>query len=247
MSTELATTGRTSYRGIVAAILCISVFAVALSVTYPLITLLLERQGISAFWIGVNNAMPPIGMLITGALAPRLMARIGVSTFCLICVLGTSVCLLGFKLWDNYGWWTFLRFALGLFNGGLFLGTEFWVVTQSPPAIRGRIVALYALVLSLGLYAGPEILNRVGIDGWAPFLAAVAVAFSAIIPLAAAWRASPVIQVERGHKTLSFFLTDPSVLWAVVLFGVVEFGVFGLMPVWGVRIGLAESAAIALV
>jgi MFS family permease len=36
-------------------------------------------------------------------------------------------------------------------------------------------------------------------------------------------------------------------MWAVALFGAVEFGAMGLIPVWSLRVGLTEQAALVLI
>ncbi|MBX2856246.1 MAG: MFS transporter, partial [Rhodobacteraceae bacterium] len=97
-----------------------------------------------------------------------------------------------------------------------------------------------------GMALGPAVLILVGVDGWAPFLAAGALSALALIPLALAWRKAPMVDRHGASGALKYFWTDPSLLWAVVLFGVVEFGAMGLTPVWGVRLGFTETAAVAL-
>jgi MFS family permease len=45
---------------------------------------------------------------------------------------------------------------------------------------------------------------------------------------------------------LRVFVTDPGVVFAVVLFGTIEFGALALFAVWGVRSGLSEADAALL-
>jgi MFS family permease len=45
---------------------------------------------------------------------------------------------------------------------------------------------------------------------------------------------------------LGVFTTDPGVVFAVVLFGTIEFGALALIAVWGVRSGLSEADAALL-
>ena len=70
----------------------------------------------------------------------------------------------------------------------------------------------------------------------------------ALLPLWIARAEAPgYAKTARDTSVWGFFWTDPTVIWAVVLFGVVEFGVMALIPVWGLRLGMGEASAISLV
>lgn len=239
----------TSVRGLAAAIACIAVFAMATTLSYPLLAILMERGGFSSTAIGINTAMAAIATLAAAPIAPIVMARIGLIPFLTLCLLATIVTMIGFKLWFDYAWWTFLRLVLGAATAGMFFATEYWVVATAPDGTRGRIVAAYAATLSVGYALGPAILLGVGVDGlagWAPFLVAGTLASLALIPIAIAWRDAPPVERHGAGGALKYFWTDPSLLWAVVLFGVLEFGAMALTPVWGVKLGMTEDAGIAL-
>ncbi|MEO1614051.1 MAG: MFS transporter, partial [Pseudomonadota bacterium] len=46
---------------------------------------------------------------------------------------------------------------------------------------------------------------------------------------------------------LRYVRTDPAIVFAVMLFAVIEFGAMGLFPVWSLRVGLPEQTALTLV
>lgn len=233
-------------RGLIAAIACVAVFSASSTLTFPLIAVLLERAGESGGRIGVNTAAQAMGMLVFTQIAPRIMARIGVSPFLAICLIVTASTLALLKLIPDYWTWTVLRLALGAATGGIFLATEFWIAAVSPQATRGRIAAAYGVSLSLGYMLGPSVLALVGPDGWAPFLSAIGLCAVAAIPLALAWWDAPDAGGETAPGPWRFFLSAPAAVWGVLLFGIIEFGAMTLVPVWGVRLGFAEAAAIAL-
>lgn len=234
-------------RALAGAIGAIAVFAMATTLSFPLLSLMMERAEISAFWIGVNTAMAAIAMLVVTPLAPRAMAAAGLVPFIAICSALTILALIGFKLTDAFGVWLALRFLLGAATAGIFLATEFWIVATAPDHLRGRVVAAYAVTLSVGYALGPSILLVTGTEGWAPFLAAAAVAGAALVPLGVAWGAAPRVERHGAGGAWRFFLSDPSLIWAVALFGVIEFGAMALTPVWGVASGYGEDASIAMI
>lgn len=234
-------------RALAGAIGAMAVFSMATTISFPLLSLLMERAEISAFWIGVNTAMAAIATLAVTPLAPRAMAALGLVPFLAVCAVLTMLALIGFKLTEAYGAWLALRFLLGAAIAGMFLATEFWIVATAPDHLRGRVVAAYAVILSIGYALGPTILILTGTEGWAPFLAAAAVAAGALVPLAFAGAAAPQVERHGAGGAWRFFFSDPSLIWAVALFGVIEFGAMALTPVWGVASGYSEDASIAMI
>jgi MFS family permease len=238
-----------SQRGLVAAIACIALFGISQGMTHPLFGLKLEQAGWSSGMIGLNGAMVALAALTLGPLMPRLVHRIGLPAFLTAGAALSSAMMLTFPLSDSYGMWLLLRYVQGTAATMLFLGSEAWIVADADEASRGRVVGLYATVLSLGFAAGPMILTGVGFEGWTPFVACSALGLICVIPLLTAWGDAP-----RAHPDdvsdlppLRFLRTDPTILFAVVLFGAIEFGVMGLLPVWGVKTGLEREAATFLV
>lgn len=236
-------------RGLMAALGCITMFGVAASMTHPLISLRLEMGGWTGAMIGLSGAVAAVAQFALAPFMPRVINRTGLPPFLLAGALGCAAVLLLFPLSDDYWYWLGLRFLLGVAGTMLFLGSETWITAAAEPATRGRVLGLYATVLSLGFAMGPLIVNETGLHGWTPFLLCAALCAAAGLPLAAAWNDAPAPhEDDSAHiPPLRFIRTDPSIMAAVIVFGACEFGLLGLLPVWGVRGGLApEQAAFLL-
>jgi len=65
------------------------------------------------------------------------------------------------------------RFLLGVFTNGMFIVSETWINQLSHSTTRGRIMGIYATVMSLGFCVGPFILPLTGFDGWPPFMVGI--------------------------------------------------------------------------
>ncbi len=245
---ELGAPGR-SQRGVIAAIACIALFGISAGMMHPLFGLKLEQAGWSSGMIGLNGAMVAVAALTLGPLMPRLVRLLGLPGFLTAGALLSSASMLMFPLFESYGAWLVLRYLQGAAATALFLGSETWIVADAEEGARGRVVGLYATVLSLGFAAGPMILNAVGFEGWTPFIACAALGLICVIPLATAWGDAPKAAPDdvSDIAPLRFLVTDPTVLFAVVLFGAIEFGVMALLPVWGVKTGLEREAASFLI
>jgi MFS family permease len=150
--------------------------------------------------------------------------------------------------------WMALRFVYGFGAVAAFYGSELWIISVAPARKRGLLLGIYGVCLSFGFFLGPVALGFLGIEGAAPFVIAAVLALAAILPViwarAEAPRdlGGPARSIGEGLLgSLRFFRTDPTVMTAVITFGVIEFGAFALFPVWGVSVGMSTAAAIALV
>lgn len=240
-----------AWRSLAGAMIGVAAFAVTATLSYPLLSLIMERAGWSAGWIGANAAMASIGMLCAPLLA-RAMARLGVETFVALCLLVCMATLATFPLLDaerpsGVAAMFATRFVFGAATAGVFFATEYWVVSAAPPALRGRVVAVYVTIVAAGFAAGPGVLLLSGVEGWPPFLWAIGLCAATLGAIWALRGRAPAVErrtAARGPWT--FLRSDPAVLFGVALFGAMEFGSMGLLPIWGLALGFPEHMAVML-
>ena len=89
------------WRNLIAACSAITVFGFALGMTYPLLSLLLEADGVSTDMIGINAAMSPIGILLFSPAIPYFSKRYGSRHTAIAAVIITSALLVGYKLFRS--------------------------------------------------------------------------------------------------------------------------------------------------
>ncbi|MEX2521040.1 MAG: MFS transporter [Paracoccaceae bacterium] len=243
---------RGGLRGMIAAIAAISIFAFGLSLSIPLFSILLEEMGVSGVMIGLNGAAAAAAILAGGTLVPLALRHVSLGALMIGATVAMAALLLVFPLYPNPWFWMGLRFLFGFTTATLFVCSEIWIISAAPPKRRGLVIGIYGLFLSIGFLVGPLVLKMIGAAGWAPFLTGAAISLCAIPPVLAAWREQPDLSDEtEGAASFAdvfrFFRTDPAILWAVTLFGVIEFGAMGLFPVWSIRLGADAAAALTLV
>jgi MFS family permease len=234
---------RLPLRPLIGLIAALAVMDVTMGLTYPLLALILESRGYSTAVIGLNAAMFPIGLIAVSPLVPRLARSFGSIAFVLGCVTMT-ICLLVFlKILPALGFWFVLCFLLGGSTGGLFVVTEAWIMELSTEATRGRVVAIYTSLLSLGFATGPLLLAWTGIEGWAPFLAGIGCAVVGLSALYLVRDGLPAAPEEAHVSVLSFMPLAPALLLAVVVFAMFDTSAMSLIPLYGLRHGLDQATA----
>ena len=235
-------------RNLVAACSAITVFGLAFGMTYPLLSLILEDRGVSANMIGINSAMMPIGILLFSPVIPVASKRFGSRTVAIVAAIVTAVLILAYKLFDTLEAWFIIRLLQGMSMSTLFVLSEAWIVGFAGSEHRGKIVAIYASVLSASFGAGPAIISWMGIHGWAPFLIGAIVIAIGVLPLSLV-REESTQQPEESSSSgfFEFAPKAPMLLVAVLAFAVFDAATLSLIPVYGVQTGLTVStAALAL-
>nr|WP_245396348.1 MFS transporter [Jiella sonneratiae] len=230
-----------------AAIASISAVGIALGLGLPLLSVILERRGISASLIGANSAVAGLASLAAAPLVTPIAQRIGVRVSMLAAIVVAGLSAIGFYVFTPFWTWFPLRLTFHFSITALFVLSEFWINAAAPPGKRGLVLGIYATVLSLGFALGPWIFSKVGSQGFAPFGIGAGVIFLSAIPLFFAWSREPAISKDRRKGSFwRYVYAVPTATGAVLIFGAVESGGFTLFPVFGERVGFSEAAAAQL-
>ncbi|GIP37765.1 ABC transporter permease [Paenibacillus sp. J31TS4] len=135
----------------------------------PLLTVLLEQQGLSSGMNGLHAATMYVGVFVSMLFVEKPLARFGYRTMILggmVIVLTASVL---FPLFPNLWIWVALRFIIGFGESSLHYSTQLWVISSSSPASRGRNIALYGMSYAIGFSIGPVGINLLAYGEWVPF------------------------------------------------------------------------------
>lgn len=235
-------------RNLLAACTAISVFGFAMGMTYPLLSLLLEADGVSTQMIGMNAAMMPIGILLFSPLVPILSQRYGSRQIAIAAAIVTAGLLLAYRAFDSLEAWFVIRLLQGMSVSTLFILSEAWVLQYSGNQHRGKIVALYGAILSASFALGPALLGWIGIEGWAPFAMSSMMVLLSVLPLTRVREAPPAIQDEAAPSGfLAFVARAPVLLGAVLMFAIFDASTLSFLPLYGLHTGLdIRTAALAL-
>jgi len=231
-------------RNLIAACAAITVFGFAFGMTYPLLSLILESRGVTSDMIGINSAMLPIGILLFSPVIPALAARFGARNVAIIAALATATAILSYKVFDTLSAWFMIRLLQGMTIATLFVLSEAWIVGSAGDHNRGKIIAIYASVLSASFGAGPLLISFIGIEGWTPFVLGATVVTVGIIPfmfIREDARSDP--EETQPSSIMSFARKAPMLLAAVGAFAIFDAATLSLFPVYGVKNGLDIATA----
>ena len=236
------------WRNLLAACTAITIFGFAQGISYPLLSLLLESQGVSSAMMGINAAMMPMGILLFSPVIPVLSRRYGSPRVAIIAAVMTALLLLAYKLFNSLEAWFIIRLLQGMSVSVLFVLSEAWILQYAGNKHRGKVVALYGAVLSISFGAGPALLGWIGIEGWQPFVIGAVVMMLSVIPLVMVQEDAPLAEEETAASGMfSFAQKAPILLSAVAVFAIFDAATLSFLPIYGLRIGFdLQTAALAL-
>ncbi|TNE36064.1 MAG: MFS transporter [Alphaproteobacteria bacterium] len=237
---------RDDRRALIAVIAAATAMAVSLSLSLPLVSLSMAKRGFGGDIIGLMGALPALSFLITSPLVPGIANRVGAMR-----MLWAALLLSAFSIWslaisDNIYFWFLLRLLIGLSMATLFQISETWINKIAREETRGRTIAFYVAATTFGFAFGPILINLIGAEGVHPFLISGAIVLSAGVAFIDVGHRLPSLDGRGTHSILSFVKAAPMISAAVVLVAFFDGSILTLLPVYGLRNGLAQEIAVLM-
>ena len=240
----MSSTERTRRRGIVACIAATMSMSITLGLCWPLLAIVLERQGVPPWLNGLSASAQMTAVLVVMPLAPRLIGALGVVRMIAIGITGMAVCLALLPVFPNVWAWFPIRLALGLGTELVFIAGDIWINQLAEERTRGRLIGVYGMFLHGGFAVGPLAIIALGSDDWTVLYVAIAVVLSGLGPLAVVRGFAPTIEGKPRARLRHYVRVATTLMVAGLMFGLLESATESLLPVYGMRKGLdAESAA----
>ncbi len=242
MSDE-AIAARTPWSLLLGVTASISIFAIVFGLSYPLLSLVLERQGHSPSMIGINAAMLPLGLIVTSFLIPPAAKLIGTHRLAIGSAVAAGLLFLSYGLWPNIWAWFPLRFLMGIATSTLFVLSETWINSLASDHNRGRIMGLFTTLLSIGFSLGPLLLVQIGSEGMTPFIVGACICFAGGLVLLPLGRRLPQFPISHQASVRSFIPLAPILILAVAILAFFDQTSLALLPVYGLALGASEETA----
>ncbi len=233
-------------RGLIAVLASLMATGFTFGTSIPLLALLMERDGVSTTLIGLNSSMPLLATILMSNAAPWIVRRIGVVP---TLMGGIALIIMGFlamAAFRSLEAWFVLRFFVGVGMSVHWVISETWLNSLARPHNRGLFAGLYAALMGAGFAGGPALLTILPLDGWTPFLALVLFISLAAVPILLAAGSAPRLDLGHQSSRWSAYRLAPTVFAAIFVSGLVDTAMLSLLPIYGLRHGLAREEAVML-
>ncbi|TJY39881.1 MFS transporter [Cohnella pontilimi] len=229
-------------------VLVIVVAGMSQGLLLPLLSILLERSGVSSDMNGINSAALYIGVFCTMFFVEKPVVRFGYRPVIVAGLLIVTMSMLMFPLTDSLAVWFVLRLLIGVGDSSLHFATQLWIVSTSPSESRGRYISLYGMSYGLGFSLGPLGINLLPFGEAAPFLVN-GLLFAIVLLLVLRIPNQMPERASKGESTENRFVRTYRIAWFCLipslLYGLMEASMNSSFPLYGLRIAL-DQASISL-
>jgi MFS family permease len=232
-----------SLAGVIAAM---AVVNLVYGITFPLLALVLDMQGVSKTLIGLSTIAQAAAVIVIAPWTPRLLSRFAPSRVMqsVTVILAALFILAG--MFPNVWFWFPLRFIIGAMTALLWISSESLINELAEERWRGRIIGFYSSVGAAGFAMGPLLLILTGSNGMLPFYATSAMILLAGVPLFMVTH-QKIGRAEEKHEGLwKVFLLAPTIMIANVVYAAGAESLLTFFPIFGMSLGLEENATLAL-
>lgn len=219
----------------------------ALSLSLPLLSVVLEQRGIPPFLVGINTAVAGVAAIMVLPFVTEAAKRFGTARLIVGSFVVMAVTLMAFWAIEPFWLWFPLRFIYSAAITVIFALTEFWINSLAPPKRRGLVVGVYTAFLSMGIALGPILLALAGTEGMLPFLIGSGALLLAAIPVLVVRAQQPVLPDGGKRNLMRFVALAPMALLAALVFGAVESGGAAILPLYGLALGFTSEHAVIFV
>ena len=220
-----------NFFNLVRVILGISLAGVVAGINLPLSTLTLKSWGITSSVIGMAASMMGLSAAVATPFLPRMVNRFGQIPVLRISLVILPLAILALPLYQNLYAWFILRFIIGLAATNIWVLSEIWINSFAEDKNRGRIIAIYTSLLSLGFILGVLIISFTSVETFGGFYISAALAIVVSVPI---WSMKDIGDFETP-KNVSFFKflsSSPILMGSSWMMGFLYAASAGLLPIF---------------
>ncbi|HTV51735.1 MAG TPA: MFS transporter, partial [Steroidobacteraceae bacterium] len=211
-------------------------------------TLLSLRGTLEGFPAPVTGAIMScyyVGYLIGTRAAPRLLPQVGhVRVFAALAAIASAAVLVQGMFVDPFPWGA-MRLLSGVCFAGIYVVAESWLNDRASRDNRGRLLALYMLILYVGLGSAQFLLTLANPRTSTPFMLVSLLISLAMVPIVLSAHQVPSLVLPTKVRYAELYRNSPLGVVAVAVSGLVSSIIFSMGPVYARLSGLSTDGVAA--
>ncbi|MBA4493382.1 MFS transporter [Paenactinomyces guangxiensis] len=227
-------------------VLIVSVTGMSQGLLIPLLTTLLEEQGVSSSSNGLSAAALYAGILVMSPICAPVVKRIGYKRSIIIGLLITTAAVILFPMFTGIWIWSLLRFWVGVGDSLLHYATQLWITATAPLDERGKRISQYGFCYGLGFGIGPLGMNLLELGFIVPFMVLAVVLgitlyFTRLLDSGRPDLDGTEEKRKESVKLWKIYRIALIALCPPILYGLLETALAGNFPVYGLREGISKA------
>jgi MFS family permease len=200
-------------------------------------------EGFPTPFIGAIMSCYYVGYLLGTFGAPRLVRKVGhIRVFAALAAVASAAILVQGSFVKAVPW-ALVRLVSGVCFAGIYVVAESWLNAGASRSNRGTLLAMYMLVLYIGLGSAQFLLGFVSPSTSTPFMLVSVLISLAMVPIVVSSHHSPETTVPLKVRYRDLYKNSPLGVVAVTVSGIISSTIFGMGPVYAQLSGLGTSAA----
>lgn len=202
-------------------------------------------EGFPTTVTGVIMSCYYIGYLFGTMTAPRIVRTVGhIRAFAALAAV-SSAAILTQGIFVNPVTWGVMRLLSGLCFAGIYVVAESWLNDRASRATRGRLFAIYMVVLYIGLGTGQFLLIPWDTHTSSPFMVVAVLISLAMVPIVLSAQQAPEVAMPRKVRLRDLYRDSPLGVAGVTIAGLISSIIFSMGPVYARLSGLGMTKVAA--
>jgi MFS family permease len=198
-------------------------------------------EGFPTATIGVVMSCYYVGYLVGTIVAPQLIRSVGhIRVFAALAAIASAATLVQAGFVDPMSWGA-MRMLTGLSFAGIYVVAESWLNERATRENRSRLLAVYMVVLYVGLGSAQFLLVLSEPSSPAPFMLVSALISLAMVPLVLTAQPTHGLAVPRTVRFRDLHRDSPLGVVAVIVAGLLTSIIFSIGPVYARLTGLSAT------
>lgn len=214
--------------------------------TLPLLSLVLDAQGISKTVIGLSIVAQASGGVVLAPIMSRLITQFGAARVMRAATLLAAAMLIALGLFQNVTLWFPMRFLLGASAAMLWSSSETVINELAHDNWRGRIIGVYGSAGAVGFAMGPMVLILTGTENLTPFVVTALFILAASLPLFWLHNESGTNDSGGDMRLRRIFKLVPHIMLLNLMYAATIEAFIAFFPLFGIHIGLSETRSLSL-
>lgn len=202
-------------------------------------------EGFPTTVTGVIMSCYYIGYLLGTMTAPRLVRTVGhIRAFAALAAVASGA-ILAQGIFVQPLTWGLMRLLSGLCFAGIYVVAESWLNDRASRATRGRLFAVYMVVLYIGLGTGQFLLIPWDPRTSSPFMIVSVLISMAMVPIVLSAQQAPEVAMPRKVRLRDLYQDSPLGVAGVTISGLISSIIFSMGPVYARLSGLGMTKVAA--
>ena len=180
-----------------------------------------------------------VGFLFSSIQCPKLIKNVGhIRVFAAFASLGSIAILLHWVIVNPIAWLIF-RMITGFSFAAIYIVCESWLNDRADNQTRGQLIGFYMIVLYFSMCAGVMLVNlKATTEAHLYILTSLLISF-ALVPILLTKKPAPDFTTPKFLSLKELYSKSPMAFVGSFAIGMIYSVLFGLMAVFGAKIGLS--------